>query len=98
MIEMFDKLLDKLIAERTTHKKVDPDSKYACDMLMQDLKVQIAQAEQDCDEKFASHRSWPELRQQLTLCLQQKVMRLVSRRLLCDDVKCCNVSLMQNAM
>merc|ERR1719171_1992932 len=48
---MLEKLLDKFIDERTTLEKEDMNSKHAYDMLMQDLKAQIAQATQDRDEK-----------------------------------------------
>merc|ERR1719343_344310 len=51
VIEMLEKLLDKFIAERTTLEKEEMNSKHAYDMLMQDLKAQIAQATQDRDEK-----------------------------------------------
>merc|ERR1712194_603070 len=53
VIEMLEKLLDKFIAERTTLEKEEMNSKQAYDMLMQDLKAQIAQASQDRDEKSA---------------------------------------------
>jgi len=53
VIEMLEKLLDKFIAERTTLEKEEMNSKHAYDMLMQDLKAQIAQASQDRDEKSA---------------------------------------------
>merc|ERR1719449_465289 len=42
---------DKFIDERTTLEKEEMNSKHAYDMLMQDLKAQIAQATQDRDEK-----------------------------------------------
>merc|ERR1719191_2675899 len=48
---MLEKLLDKFIDERTTLEKEEMNSKHAYDMLMQDLKAQIAQATQDRDEK-----------------------------------------------
>merc|ERR1719473_2301562 len=51
VIEMLEKLLDKFIAERTQLEKEEMNSKHAYDMLMQDLKAQIAQATQDRDEK-----------------------------------------------
>merc|ERR1712232_482011 len=51
VIEMLEKLLDKFIAERTTLEKEEMNTKHAFDMLMQDLKAQIAQATQDRDEK-----------------------------------------------
>jgi len=53
VIEMLEKLLDKFIAERTTLEKEEMNSKHAYDMLMQDLKAQLAQATQDRDEKSA---------------------------------------------
>merc|ERR1719335_601233 len=51
VIEMLEKLLDKFIAERTQLEKEEMNSKHAYDMLMQDLKAQIAQATQDRTEK-----------------------------------------------
>merc|ERR1719482_940777 len=51
IIEMFEKLLDKFVAERTQLEKEEMNSKHAYDMLMQDLKAQIAQATQDRTEK-----------------------------------------------
>jgi len=48
---MLEKLLDKFIEERTTLEKEEMNSKHAYDMLMQDLKSQIAQATGDRDEK-----------------------------------------------
>jgi prefoldin subunit 5 len=51
IIEMLEKLLDKFIDERTTLEKEEMNSKHAYDMLMQDLKAQIAQATQDRDQK-----------------------------------------------
>jgi len=51
VVEMLEKLLDKFIDERTTLEKEEMNSKHAYDMLMQDLKAQIAQATQDRDEK-----------------------------------------------
>jgi len=51
VIEMLEKLLDKFIAERTALEKEEMNSKHAYDMLMQDLKAQIAQATSDRDEK-----------------------------------------------
>merc|ERR1719188_1160174 len=47
VIEMLEKLLDKFIAERTTLEKEEMNAKHAYDMLIQDLKAQIAQATQD---------------------------------------------------
>merc|ERR1719321_1185989 len=54
VVEMLEKLLDKFIDERTTLEKEEMNSKHAYDMLMQDLKAQIAQATQDRDEKAES--------------------------------------------
>jgi hypothetical protein len=51
VIDMLEKLLDKFIAERTQLEKEEMNSKHAYDMLMQDLKAQIAQATQDRTEK-----------------------------------------------
>merc|ERR1719335_881346 len=51
VIDMLQKLLDKFIAERTQLEKEEMNSKHAYDMLMQDLKAQIAQATQDRTEK-----------------------------------------------
>merc|ERR1719378_1972609 len=51
VIEMLEKLLDKFIDERTTLEKEEMNSKHAYDMLMQDLKAQIGQAERDRNEK-----------------------------------------------
>jgi len=51
IIEMLEKLLDKFVAERTQLEKEEMNSKHAYDMLMQDLKAQIAQATQDRTEK-----------------------------------------------
>merc|ERR1712056_173357 len=51
VIEMLEKLLDKFIAERTNLEKEEMNTKHAYDMLMQDLTAQIAQAQQDRDEK-----------------------------------------------
>merc|ERR1712226_1432880 len=51
IIEMLEKLLDKFIAERTNLEKEEMNTKHAYDMLMQDLTAQIAQAQQDRDEK-----------------------------------------------
>jgi len=53
VIEMLEKLLDKFIAERTTLEKEEMNAKHAYDMLIQDLKAQLAQATQDRDEKAA---------------------------------------------
>jgi len=54
VVEMLEKLLDKFIDERTTLEKEEMNSKHAYDMLMQDLKAQIAQATQDRGEKAES--------------------------------------------
>merc|ERR1719491_2936048 len=51
VIEMLTKLNDKFIDERTTLEKEEMNSKHAYDMLMQDLKAQIAQATSDRDAK-----------------------------------------------
>merc|ERR1712056_155420 len=51
IIEMLEKLLDKFIAERTNLEKEEMNSQHAYDMLIQDLTAQIAQAQQDRDEK-----------------------------------------------
>merc|ERR1719439_551072 len=51
VVEMLEKLLDKFMDERTALEKAEMNSKHAYDMLMQDLKAQIAQATQDRDEK-----------------------------------------------
>merc|ERR1719491_322941 len=51
VVEMLEKLSDKFIDERTVLEKEEMNSKHAYDMLMQDLKAQIAQATQDRDEK-----------------------------------------------
>jgi len=51
VIEMLEKLLDKFIAERTKLEKEEMNTKQAFDMLMQDLKAQLEQANQDRTEK-----------------------------------------------
>jgi len=51
IIEMLNKLLDKFIDERTQLEKDEMNGKHAYDMLLQDLKAQIAQASSDRDEK-----------------------------------------------
>merc|ERR1719407_109098 len=51
VVEMLEKLLDKFIDERTTLEKEEMNSKHAYDMLMQDLKAQVAQATTDRGEK-----------------------------------------------
>merc|ERR1719333_155204 len=54
VVEMLEKLNDKFIDERTTLEKEEMNSKHAYDMLMQDLKAEIAQAEKARDEKAES--------------------------------------------
>lgn len=54
VVEMLEKLLDKFIDERTTLEKEEMNSKHAYDMLMQDLKAQIAQATSDRNAKAES--------------------------------------------
>merc|ERR1711924_527692 len=54
VVEMLEKLLDKFIDERTTLEKEEMNSKHAYDMLMQDLKAQIAQGTADRDSKAES--------------------------------------------
>jgi len=51
IVEMLDKLLDKFIEERTQLEKEEMNAKHAYDMLLQDLKSQIAQSTSDRDEK-----------------------------------------------
>merc|ERR1719421_807955 len=51
IIEMLEKLLDKFIDERTSLEKEEMDARHAFDMLIQDLKAQIASAEDDVSEK-----------------------------------------------
>jgi hypothetical protein len=51
IIEMLEKLEAKFIDERTTLEKEEMNSKHAYDMLMQDLKAQVAQANTDRGEK-----------------------------------------------
>merc|ERR1719317_448617 len=51
VIDMLEKLLDKFIDERTVLEKEEMNSKYAFDMLIQDLTAQIEQAKQDRSEK-----------------------------------------------
>jgi hypothetical protein len=51
IIEMLEKLADKFIDEQTTLEKEEMNSKHAFDMLMQDLKAQVAQATTDRGEK-----------------------------------------------
>merc|ERR1719281_1232966 len=47
IIEMLEKLQDKFVDERTTLEKEEMNSRHAYDMLMQDLKAQVAQATTD---------------------------------------------------
>jgi len=54
VVEMLSKLLDKFIEEQTTLEKEESNSKHAYEMLMQDLKAQVAQAEKDRDSKAES--------------------------------------------
>jgi len=54
VVEMLSKLLDKFIEEQTTLEKEEMNSKHAYEMLMSDLKAQIAQGEKDRDSKAAS--------------------------------------------
>merc|ERR1719352_128693 len=54
IIEMLEKLLDKFIDERTALEKEEMNAAHAYDMLMQDLKAQIAQAEADVADKSAT--------------------------------------------
>jgi hypothetical protein len=51
IIEMLEKLETKFVDERTTLEKEEMNSKHAYDMLMQDLKAQVAQATTDRGEK-----------------------------------------------
>jgi len=51
IVEMLDKLLDKFVEERTQLEKEEMNAKHAYDMLLQDLKAQIAQSSSDRDEK-----------------------------------------------
>merc|ERR1719329_1325814 len=51
IIEMLNKLLDKFVDERTQLEKDEMNAKHAYDMLLQDLKAQIAQSSSDRDEK-----------------------------------------------
>ena len=51
IVEILNKLLDKFIEERTQLEKEEMNVKHAYDMLMQDVKAQIVQAESDGDEK-----------------------------------------------
>merc|ERR1719446_328524 len=54
VIDMLEKLLDKFINERTELEKTELNSKHAFDMLMQDLKAQIDQANADVAAKSAT--------------------------------------------
>jgi len=49
IIEMLEKLLDEFIAERTNLEKEETNSKQAYDMLMQDLKSQLKQDNNDIE-------------------------------------------------
>jgi hypothetical protein len=51
IIEMLKKLQDKFVDERSTLEKEEQNSRHAYDMLMQDLKAQVAQASTDRGEK-----------------------------------------------
>merc|ERR1719272_2589361 len=51
VVQMLEKLLDKFVDERATLEKEEMNSKHAFDMLMQDLKAQVAQASTDRGEK-----------------------------------------------
>merc|ERR1719305_1678342 len=51
VIEMLEKLEDKFLDERATLEKEEMNSRHAFDMLMQDLKAQVAQATTDRGEK-----------------------------------------------
>lgn len=51
VIEMMEKLLDKFIEERTVLEKDEMNSVHAFEVLMQDLKAQIEQGDQDRTEK-----------------------------------------------
>jgi len=51
IVDMLNKLLDKFVEEKTALEKEEMNSKHAYDMLMQDLTAQIAQSQQDRDEK-----------------------------------------------
>merc|ERR1719324_511765 len=53
IIEMLEKLLDKFMDKRTTLEKEELSSKSAYNVMVIDLKGQIAQAEQDLAEKKA---------------------------------------------
>merc|ERR1719272_1914661 len=51
VVEMLEKLEDKFIDERGTLEKEEMNSRHAFDMLIQDLKAQVAQANTDRGEK-----------------------------------------------
>merc|ERR1719161_742246 len=51
IIEMLEKLLDKFIDEKTALEKDEMNTQHAYEMLMQDLKAQIEEAEADRAEK-----------------------------------------------
>jgi len=54
IIEMLEKLLDKFVDERTTLEKEEMTSIQAFEVLMQDLKNQIAGAEEDVSKKTST--------------------------------------------
>jgi len=54
VVEMLEKLEDKFIDERGTLEKEEMNSRHAFDMLIQDLKAQVAQATTDRGEKAES--------------------------------------------
>mmetsp|Transcript_74470 Transcript_74470/g.136272 ORF Transcript_74470/g.136272 Transcript_74470/m.136272 type:complete len:682 (-) Transcript_74470:62-2107(-) len=51
IIDMLEKLLDKFIDKRTTLQKEEMNAKHAFDMLVQDLKAQIDQADSSSKDK-----------------------------------------------
>merc|ERR1719436_896071 len=51
IIEILEKLLDKFVDEKTALEKEEMNTQHAFEVLMQDLKAQIEQAEQDRTEK-----------------------------------------------
>mmetsp|Transcript_9242 Transcript_9242/g.15899 ORF Transcript_9242/g.15899 Transcript_9242/m.15899 type:complete len:662 (+) Transcript_9242:93-2078(+) len=51
IIDMLEKLLDKFVDKRTTLQKEEMNAKHAYEMLMQDLKAQIDQADKARTEK-----------------------------------------------
>jgi len=54
IIEMLQKLLDKFIEERTTLEKEEMEAKHAFEILVQDLKTEIANAKDDLAAKEAT--------------------------------------------